>query len=281
MKNEIEQIIAYKTNFLKYHEHTENPEIREMVEYIKKKDRFGMMNCELTQDYSKLSPDIFYNKSVQMFYLLEGGHKLYFANGFDEEKTLNMYRSLKREQDIKSPHRYLEEEDINIIKRQKAKGKKIVLYELGAMEGMFSLGLIDMVDEVHIFECSSGWISALKNTFYPWKDKVKIVNKSVSDYSDRTHICMNDYCVQSTSTLNTYIIVKMDIEGNERFALKGMKDFLEKASHFMLFVCTYHKQDDEEMVRKLFSDCQIRNTQGYFCFYQMLIIKNPMYIDVF
>ncbi len=265
MKKTIKEIIEYKKKFLSYYEHTNNPEIHEMVEYIKKVDRFDMMNCELEKDYANLQANVCFDPKQQMRFLYEKGRRLYFPDQYDEDSILNLFRSLKREQDLKSPHRYLDNTDIAWMQKQQENGRKILLLEIGAMEGMFSLELIDRMDEVVIFEGDAKWAGALKNTFMPWNEKVKIVNRYVSDYSDKLHICIDDY--YKNELQNTCVIVKMDIEGDERYALEGMRKILGRASQFMLFVCVYHKKDDECVVRNMFPGCRIRNTHGYFCFY--------------
>ena len=184
MKKTIKEIIEYKKKFLNYYEHTDDPEIHEMVEYIKKVDRFDMMNCELEKDYANLHAALFFDKKRRTYFLYERGRRLYFPDQYGEDPILNLYRSLKREQDTKSPHRYLDHTDIDWIRRQQMTGRKLLLLEIGAMEGMFSLELIDWMNQAVIFEGDAGWAGALKNTFTPWKDKVKVVNRYVSDHTD-------------------------------------------------------------------------------------------------
>lgn len=255
----------WKRRFLHYHKKTKDIEIREMVDHIKRNRSFNMINCELKMDYLRLKVDCFYCLEKNRFYLIENSKKLYFSKILSKEQVISLYRNLKMEQDEKSPHRYIDEIDIEVIRKAKSEGKRIVIYELGAMEGMFSLNLVDVADEIHIFECDKEWEEALKCTFEPWSDKVKIVNKYVSDHSDKMNICIDDYCKEEMS--NTLLIVKMDIEGNERYALKGMKHTLDMVEAFLCFVCVYHKKDDEQIVRKYFQECKIRNTPGYFCFH--------------
>jgi len=255
----------WKRKFLSYHKDTDDAEIQEMVAYIQKTGQFNMINCELQIDYTELGTPLFYCSEKKKLYLIEGGHRLYFSAKQDKSHAMSLYRSLKQEQDVNSPHRYIDDIDMERIKAAKNAGKRVVIYELGAMEGMFSLNLIEYADEVHIFECDREWEEALKCTFEPWIDKVRIVNQYVSDHSDETHICIDDYCERNLS--DTLLIVKMDIEGNERLALNGMKHTLERADDFLCFVCAYHRQDDEKVIREFFEGYKIRNTKGYFCFH--------------
>lgn len=271
MTEEIRQIVRWKEKFLEYYKETSDPEIREMVDCIKKRDRFYMMNCQLQYDYWKLNFPCFWDQESQMHYFVEDGKRLYFAPDIDEPAADHLIRCLKQEQDVNSPHRYLDNDDFGFIKKAKDNGKKIVVCEMGAMEGMFSLHLVELADRMYLFESNAMWVHALKNTFCPWRDKVNIINKFVSDRTDDNNICLDDFIANMASINdhlgNILLIIKMDIEGHERYALEGMKHTLEKSEQFLMFVCTYHRHDDERIFRNYFNGCNIRNTKGYFCFY--------------
>lgn len=207
-----------------------------------------------------------YWNSVGQPYVLHEGEKLYFPKNKNEKQIKETYIALLREQDANSPHRYLAPVDIEAIKQYKAAGKYIRVFEFGAAEGMFSLKLCSLCDEIHIFECDSNWIEALRCTFAPWKDKMYITEKYVSDHDDAQHVSL-DYYLSERQKTEGLDIVKMDIEGSEIMALKGMKHFMQEVNNFMLFVCTYHRQGDEEAVREICKDYRIETNKGYFCFY--------------
>lgn len=257
----------YGKMFQIYHLWTKDEEIKEICRYLRKHP-FSMINYELTMDYNNMAVNVEYDAECDMHYVLDNNRKLYFPKNMAVQEVITQYRALKKEQDGNSPHCYLNEKDLERIKNRKKAGRKIRLFELGAMEGMFSLNLIDMVDEVHIFECEPNWAHALEKTFAPYSAKTCIVNKYVSDVNDDEHVCLDDY-IKEIST-DDYIVVKMDIEGAEMLALKGMAWVIRQAETFTFFVCTYHKYDDERMVRELFGNdgYEIENTKGYFCFYR-------------
>jgi len=114
--------------------------------------------------------------------------------------------------------------DIHLLK-----GK--VLLDVGAAEAIFALNAIDLVEKAYLFECEKEWIDALELTFAPWKYKVEIVHKYVSDRNNGNHITIDNF-LEEKSKKNLFI--KMDIEGYEQAALKGAtKTFDDKAINFI------------------------------------------------
>ena len=91
------------------------------------------------------------------------------------------------EQDHRSPHRYFDH-----IEEFKDK----VLLDVGAAEGILSLMAIEQVKHVYLFECSEDWIDALNKTFEPWKDKVTIIKKFVSDKDDENNVVKSSVIAQ-------------------------------------------------------------------------------------
>lgn len=256
-----------KKEFLSYYRNTDNQEIKSMVEYIKKTNKFGMMNCELSKNYSDLNVKVNFSAEKKLPYVIDDGKKLFFPQNRSEERVKDNYIALLKEQDEKSPHRYLVTEDIDMVKKMHERGDYIRLFEFGAAEAMFSLKLVEYVDELYLFECNEEWMEALNETFKPWKDKVVIVNKYVGNYNDESHITLDSFMNEIEIKENCYNIVKMDIEGAEIAALEGMKKFMSREQAFNLYVCTYHRQDDENKVKKICKEYDISTNKGYFCFF--------------
>lgn len=263
----------YRRQFLRFHRNSKNQEISNMVKHIRQTEKFSMINTPLTKDYDNLEMDVFYDDIYDLKYVYIDGKKLYVKRGLADCDIKSLIRSLLKEQDDNSCHRYLNEDDLSYIKQYKENGGYIRLFELGSMEGMFSLKLADYVDEIHIFECENEWIDALRATFAQFSINVKIVNKYVGNLNDEKFISLDFYYKnQSLDGLN---IVKMDIEGAEIDALLGMNQFMKRSENFKLFVCTYHKANDELQVREICKDYKIETTPGYFCFYVSSDYKAP------
>lgn len=270
MNKEIVKIIEHKNKFLEYYEKSNDSEIKEMVSHIKKTNHFYMMNCDLSKNYDSYIVEV--RCEGEDPYVTWGGHHIYFPLQYIDEIDWR-FKALLKEQDVFSPHRYLDDKCYEKIRQAKLEGKRIVVLELGAMEGMFSLTLADIADEIYLFECNTVWAESLKKTFSRVSSNVHIIQKKVGDKSCDETIAVDDMDIDIENSL---LILKMDIEGDERLALSGCKSLIKSVSSFIGLVCSYHKCDDEAIIREMFSDdFEIYTNRGYFCFYVSDDYKEP------
>lgn len=202
----------------------------------------------------------FYDKEKSMFYVVHNQKKLYFPRHFTKSEVQNLYRSLLIEQDLRSPHRYLE--NYSVLKR------KVVL-DLGAAEGLFSLNAIDLIQHSYLFECEEYWVEALEATFAPWKEKITIIPLYISDVDSKTTITIDTFLQDK---LDVDIFIKMDIEGVELRALQGGIKTLTNRTDVLLSVCTYHTPYDAEQICAFLSslDYIYTFTEGYLFFQKHL-----------
>jgi hypothetical protein len=182
--------------------------------------------------YKNLPVDCFPDKQVGLHYVVHAGKRLYFPDNYSKIRAVNSYRFLSMEQDIASPHCYVENSS-------RLAGK--TLLDLGAAEGLFSLSVIDIVNHACLFECEENWMKALNATFAPWKDKVTIVPKYVSDTNDAETVTIDRFLEGKDKT---NLFLKMDIEGYELAALKGAEKTLREATDIDFSICTYHREND-------------------------------------
>jgi hypothetical protein len=193
---------------------------------------------DASMKYNKLPVTVFYDEDFP--YVEHNGKKLFFPNHLTPRRIRNIYRSLVTEQDPESAHRYVQSFD---------ELKDKILLDIGAAEGIFALDTIEFVKGVYLFECEEQWQNPLNKTFEPWKEKVNIVNKYIGDKN--TEECL---------TLDTFIKgkaidkihIKMDIEGAELSALQGAKELLSNGKCISFSVCTYHKEEDERVIKSHF-----------------------------
>jgi hypothetical protein len=121
-----------------------------------------------------------------------------------------------------------------------------VVVDAGVAEGNFALSVVEKVKKMYLFETDETWITTLEATFAPWKEKVVIVNKYVSD-NDKEN------CI----TLDTFFgnekidFIKADIEGAEFQLLTGAKKILSRQIPMKIVLCTYHKHNDAEMFNRI------------------------------
>ncbi|MDR2803365.1 MAG: hypothetical protein LBB22_03630 [Treponema sp.] len=118
-------------------------------------------------------------------YVLYDGKKIFFPNDWSVYQIKMVYTSLLREQQVKSPHRY---ETDSICVRDGD-----IIADCGAAEGIWALSSVEKAGKIYLFECEENWIAALKKTFEPWKDKVEIVNKFVSDTNSGNNITIDEF----------------------------------------------------------------------------------------
>ena len=168
------------------------------------------------------------------------------------------------EQDPNSPHLYTSDK---IFVKENS-----VVVDAGACEGNFSLHNIEKIRKLYLIECDKDWVEALRYTFKPWKEKVVICDKFLSNYDSDTTICLDSLVKENINFL------KMDIEGAELYALRGASKILNGSNDIRCSICTYHKHDDEKNIKKMLMDIgfQIEVSDGYMLFlYDEYVLQNP------
>ncbi|GHT53561.1 hypothetical protein AGMMS49982_16810 [Bacteroidia bacterium] len=209
---------------------------------------------EFMLEYKKLPVECIYDNQSDLYYVMHNGKKLYFKGDTPKDTVFILYLSLLIEQDIRAPHRY-----VNDYSRLKGK----TLLDIGSAEGIFSLDVIELVKHVYLFECDKDWITALNATFAPWKDKITIVEKYVSDINDESNITIDRF-LEGKDKSNLFL--KMDIEGYEQAALRGAANTLKAVRDLDYSICTYHCPNDAEEIHKTLSDNHFESefTDGFF-----------------
>lgn len=204
-------------------------------------------------EYLNLTVQIETDPVNGLTYVLHHGKKLYFPGNMESGKIRGLYKALVMEQDIRSPHHYLDSPE-------EVKGRTFL--DIGSAEGLVSLDIVEWVDKIYLFECDLAWIEALKATFAPWKDKVFIVNKYISDVDDDKNQTL-DHFLEDKSRENLFL--KMDIEGAERKALKGGAKLFAEVKDLKYAICSYHLRDDEKVISEFLSGYahEYRIQRGY------------------
>lgn len=177
-------------------------------------------------------------KEYSLPYVFHNGKKLYFKRDM-LVSTEAAYRGLLIEQDERSAHRYVDS-------YEELKGK--TLLDIGAAEAIFTLDTIEYIDHAYLFECDESWIEALEATFAPYKEKITIVRKYVSDVDDEDNIRLDTFFQGEGKSIDN-LFLKMDIEGYERKALEGAVHILEHGRQIGGSVCIYHLHDDKKVIK--------------------------------
>ncbi|MBQ7420051.1 MAG: FkbM family methyltransferase [Prevotella sp.] len=187
-------------------------------------------------------------------FLPDSQKKLFFSKRMTHEAIKKLYITLLMEQDPRSPHRYFDQ-------IEEFKGK--TLLDVGAAEGILSLMAIEQVNHVYLFECAEDWIDALTKTFEPWKEKITIVRKYVSDKNDDNHVTLDTFFKDHPQQ---NLFLKMDIEGMERLALAGCRQLFATPGNVCFAICTYHRKDDLSVISSFLNTfhCKYTNQTGFF-----------------
>ncbi len=187
---------------------------------------------DFREEYEQMHFPVQEDKKRGMHYILnKQGRRLYFRRNTPIEKIEKCYRMLTIEQDIRSPHHYLDS-----IKE--VKGKTFV--DVGSAEGFTSLEIIDEATHLYLFEQDELWIEALEATFEPWKEKITITRKYIGNKDNGQEVTLDSFFQDKDKE---HLFLKMDIEGAERYALAGSKELFGK--HKLNFaICTYHGDDN-------------------------------------
>ena len=205
--------------------------------------------------YKKIN--VFQDKTRSLYYVYHNKKKLYFKKGLSKNDIREMYNALCIELDTRSPHSY--------FAFPAGYQSTDIAADVGAAEGIWALDIVEKVKEIYLFECDATWVEALRATFEPWKNKVYIINKYVSSFTDEKNTALDDYfCGKNTFPT----IIKIDIEGSEIECINGASTLLTQYIRYAL-ICTYHRYDDyaklSEIIKKY--SFEIHTSKGYMIFY--------------
>jgi hypothetical protein len=217
--------------------------------------------------YNAEDIEVFDDREKGLCYIVHEGKRLYFKKRWGKQKIRNFYNLLSKEQDFLSPHRYLTEQ-FNFEDGE-------ILVDAGVAEGNFALSIVEKASRLILFEADKEWIEPLNATFEPWKDKVLIVNKFVSDVTNSTNTTIDDFISPGESPM----FLKIDVEGAESRLLKGCKRILSEQKPLKVAVCTYHKNDDEKEFKSLLTQYGFETTcsDGFMLFLYDKKMKAPYF----
>lgn len=251
----IEVPFSEKSRMLRRYINSKDPEIIEVVNYLKH-HMLQNFNYPYTEKYKKKNYAIEYDADKKLFYTIYYGKKMFFSRSFqNRQEVVDYYYSIEIEQDIQSPHRYLTD-TFGV-----AAGSVVI--DAGAAEGNFSLQIIDKVKKIYIFEPDDMWIEALNYTFEDYRDKVIIVPKYLSNYSDEKTVTIDE-----TVGDEKVDFIKMDIEGEEYYAIQGAENVISASPNIRCVICTYHQEFAYQAIKQLLQEMKfsLETSRGYMWF---------------
>ena len=251
-----------KRKILSYMQSNDTEDDMKEVYTFLRNNPLSVFPYEFIKKYKHDNILVYTDKDCGMKYVLHEGKCLYFKTDWTEEEIQIYYNSLLLEQDTDSPHRY-ETGNFKVNEGD-------VVVDLGVAEGNFALSVVERAKQLYLFEADKTWIPVLEKTFAPWKDKVVIVNKYVSDRTTDTEVCLDDYF--NGTEIN---FLKIDVEGAELKAL-GSK-ILSSKKNIKIAVCTYHQQNDTKKINKILqaNEFYTEFSKGYMIFKYDKDLKEP------
>lgn len=195
------------------------------------------------------------------------GKRMFFQKRHSVEHVKYYFKSILQEQDLNSPHRYCTDS----FKVE----KDDILIDLGVAEGNFSLIHAEIAKKIFLIESNPWWVEALTNSFYPFVDKLVIINKEVSDLSSDSKIALDDI----GELKNNNLFIKIDVDGCEFLAIRGMKILLEETENIKVAICTYHKPNDAVEFETFFRELGFTTefSPGYMLFFHDKDLNKPYF----
>lgn len=232
----------------------DDPEIIEIIDYFGKYG-FSALPYEFTRKQHASDIDVFFDKTAELLYVMHRNKRLYFPKGWSGDMVRNYYIGIPMTEDEASPHCY--EADGYIVEEGN------VIVDAGAAEGFWALNYAEKAGEIYLFECDQQWINALRKTFEPWKQKVTIVNKYISNIDDGKNVTLDSFFRNKNIDF-----IKADIEGMETKLLEGAKSILSNNNKLKLLLCTYHRKNDATEIKEILESYGFTTeyTKGYLLF---------------
>jgi hypothetical protein len=221
-----------------------------------------------TERYNSEDVVVYWDAEKEMQYVLQNGKRLYFKKEWNKKQVQAYYNGLLIEQDGLSPHCY-ETAEFHVSEND-------VVVDAGVAEGNFALSVIEKVKRIYLFEADETWMEALNATFAPWKDKVVIVNKYISDSDEENCITLDTFFENEKIDF-----IKADIEGSETQLLIGANAMLSRQTPMRVVLCTYHKHDDAEGLNQMLIEKEFHTefSRGYMIFlYETYDKLSPPYL---
>lgn len=250
-----------------YKDKTMTKEEQEVYEYINKKKQLSFMPYYFKEKYKASDIKINYDNGCP--FVIHNGNKLYLKNKILKKLEKNIYNDLLIEKDSKSPHSYTDK-DFFVSEGS-------ILIDCGAAEGIFSLDNIDKCKKIYLIEPDEEWLKMLYKTFEPYKNKVEILEKFVSDKNDAKNITIDKLLEKHSA--DEKIFIKADIEGFEHLMMIGAENSFDRFDNIKVSACLYHNDSEIDKIKDYFKnkkDFKIKVNPGYLLYiYDTKRLKAP------
>jgi hypothetical protein len=244
------------------------------IKYLEKKGELDVFPYEYMKRFE--DSEVFYDKIEKLNYVLHENKKLYFPIELSVEDIKWSYANYIENENLlggnykeKNPHQYITDRFFV--------DKDDVILDLGSAEALFALHHVDTAKFIIIVENNPLWSKALEATFRPYKNKVKIINKIVSNFKSDESITLDEIMNEFPKAK---FFIKMDLEGVEKDILQSNTLTFSKYPSFKIACATYHNNDDAQIIEQILKDYgfNIEFSEGYLLFlYDEFELKPPYF----
>lgn len=217
-------------------------EYKEEIDFLKKRNYITMFPYPFIDNYKVDDISVFKDEELGMHYVMHYGKRLYYPSDMTEDMVKATYRAVLLEQDADSPHKYF------------SQGYEFeeggIFVDVGCAEANMALEVVELSSKVLLFEAEEKWMDALRATFAPYADKVKIINKYASNSIAESQTTLDSELLVTDEQL-PFVYIKIDAEGAEEAILEGARETMRN-NRVVCACCTYHKKEDAEHFANIF-----------------------------
>lgn len=201
-------------------------------------------------------------------------YKMYFPKSMRKPFVERYLAGIFIEQDERSPHFYLSDR----VKEKLSTSDGIVV-DMGAAEGNFLLEAADGCSQCICFEPDKDWREVLDITRMELPCSVIIRHEFISSENKEPNATSLDAFLENHYGYipSDIKIIKMDIEGAEQDALKGMEKTLKKNRDVLLLICCYHSSRAADEIVLMLDEWGFKSyfRNGFILFYQQEGFGSP------
>lgn len=188
---------------------------------------------------------IIYDINLELYYAEYLNQRMYFTKKFDHESSVWYYKKLLIEQSESSPHcytKYLRHSQYDYV------------IDAGSCEGIFALNMVDKCEKLFLVENNKEWTDLYPITFGNSKCQVEWSEKMLGNVDSESSITIDTLLSECLQYDNKRILIKMDIEGAEEWAIKGGERVLKSKNDVTVIACAYHHIGASENIGNMLSN---------------------------
>lgn len=247
-----------------YYAASKDAEVLQLLDFIDY-NQVQMIPYDFVARYDAVEIDVCQAENGYPYVVVQG-KQVYFPKEMSQEEIRAAVKAALVEQDPRSPHCYssgsfsVSAEDAGVF--------------IGASDGIYCLSILEYFKAVYLFEVDQKWLIPLTMTFAPWGDKVKIIQKFVSDRDGGDELSLDTFAATIKEKI-TYL--QADVEGAEKKLLMGGQKLLAGPGKMKISLCSYHRHNDFNELGNILkaSGFAVSHSQGYLIMWMQVPLRKP------